>query len=239
MFVAGFPAGAWAANCYLVATGPGADCLVIDPGLDAIEGIEDIVSEHALTPVAVLATHGHADHVWSLSQLCAERSLPCYIHRLDRHLLADPLSGVSGETRQMLSHLVPPDAVFAEPREVVEVSDGQSLSLAGLDVGVIGAPGHTPGSVLYQIDGASDRPPIVFTGDVLFAGSIGRTDLPRGDSEQMIHTLATKILTLDDATVVLPGHGEATEIGRERTSNPFLVGLGPELGAQRGGSGRG
>lgn len=230
MLVAGFPAGAWAANCYVVAAGPGAECVIIDPGLDAIAGIDEIVTEHQLVPIAALATHGHADHVWSLAQLCRERSIPGLIHHDDRHLITDPLSGVSGETRAMLAPLVPADAVFGEPREVREVADGDVVRLAGIDFEVIGAPGHTPGSVVYRVAGDGDRPPIAFTGDVLFAGSIGRTDLPRGDTATMMRTLAQRILTLDDATVVLSGHGEATDIRRERQANPFLVGLTAERG---------
>ncbi len=232
MIITGFPAGAFAANCFVVAPDPGGDCIVIDPGLDALTTLDEILIDHDLSPVAVLATHGHADHVWSVGELCAARDIPVYIHAADRHLLADPLAGVSGETREMLSQLVPADARPGEPADVRELAHGQALNLAGFELDVIGAPGHTPGSVLFRLAGDEDRPHIVFTGDVLFAGSIGRTDLPRGDTGQMMKSLAERVLTLDDATVVLPGHGEATEIGRERVSNPFLLELG------RGGEGR-
>ncbi|MDP3973187.1 MAG: MBL fold metallo-hydrolase [Candidatus Nanopelagicales bacterium] len=226
MFIVGFPAGAFAANCFVVAPSPGGDCIVIDPGLDALDSVEEILAEHRLNPVGVLATHGHADHVWSVREICAARGIPAYIHADDRYLLADPLAGVSGETQAMLRQLVPPDAQFGEPADVREVEDGQRLDVAGLEIEVIGAPGHTPGSVLFRLAGDEDRPPIVFTGDVLFEGSIGRTDLPRGDTEQMMASLANRVLTMDDTTVVLPGHGEATEIGRERATNPFLLQLG-------------
>lgn len=238
MIITGFPAGAFAANCFVVAPEPGGDCIVIDPGLDALTTLDEILIDHDLNPVAVLATHGHADHVWSVGEFCAARAVPAYIHAADRHLLADPLAGVSGETREMLSQLVPPDAEFGEPADVREVADGQRLEVAGLDIEVIAAPGHTPGSVLFRLAGDEERPHIVFTGDVLFAGSIGRTDLPRGDTGQMMESLTERVLTLDDATVVLPGHGEATEIGQERASNPFLRQLGHGAGEGRASAGR-
>ena len=116
---------------------------------------------------------------------------------------------------------------FTEPDDVRELADGVRLEVAGLRVDVDHAPGHTPGSVAFRTpyDGPEDTPEVMFSGDLLFAGSIGRTDLPGGDHEEMLRSLARTVLPLDDRVVVLPGHGEQTSIGRERAANPFLLPL--------------
>ena len=223
MLIAGFPAGSWAANCYVVATGPGAECVVVDPGQDAASGVADIVREHHLKPVAVLLTHGHIDHMWSVTPVAGTYDATAWIHPADRHLLADPMAGISRETAAML---LGGRYEFVEPDDVAELADGSRLELAGLTVTVDHTPGHTEGSVTfrtpYQGDDVSD---VMFSGDLLFAGSIGRTDLPGGDHATMLETLRAKVLTLPDDVVVLPGHGEQTSIGRERATNPFLLDL--------------
>ncbi|HEX3932764.1 MAG TPA: MBL fold metallo-hydrolase [Nocardioides sp.] len=220
MLIAGFPAGSWAANCYVVATGPGTECLVVDPGQDAAVGVADIVAEHRLKPVAVLLTHGHVDHMWSVTPVSGAYDATAWIHPADRHLLADPMAGLSRESAAML---LGGRYEFAEPDDVAELDDGQRLELAGLEVFVDHTPGHTQGSVTfrapYDDDGASA---VMFSGDLLFEGSIGRTDLPGGDHATMLHTLRAKVLTLPDDVAVLPGHGGQTSIGRERATNPFL-----------------
>ena len=136
-------------------------------------------------------------------------------------MLADPQKGLSMRLDQLFGGRVP----YAEPEDVAELTDGATLSLAGLEVTVDHAPGHTGGSVLFRLPGAEttwDADEVCLSGDVLFAGSIGRTDLPGGSTETMLTSLRDKILPLADDTVVLPGHGPATTIGRERASNPFL-----------------
>ncbi len=223
MLIAGFPAGSWAANCYVVATGPGAECLVVDPGQDAAAGIADIVREHRLKPVAVLLTHGHIDHMWSVTPVAGTYDATAWIHPADRHLLADPMAGISRETAAML---LGGRYEFVEPDDVAELADGQSLELAGLTVTVDHTPGHTQGSVTFRTPyPETDVSDVMFSGDLLFAGSIGRTDLPGGDHATMLETLRHKVLGLPDDVVVLPGHGEQTSIGRERATNPFLLDL--------------
>jgi len=148
-----------------------------------------------------------------------------YVHPDDRHLLSDPMAGISPDTAGML---LGGTYEFAEPDEVSEVGDGAALELAGLQFVVDHAPGHTPGSITFRTpydDKAADVSELMFSGDLLFAGSIGRTDLPGGDHAAMLRSLATKVLTLPDDIVVLPGHGEQTSIGRERATNPFLLEL--------------
>ena len=224
MLVTGFPAGAFAANCYLVAPAPGEECVIIDPGQDAERGIEELLARYRLKPVAVLLTHGHIDHVWSVGPVCGAKGIPAWIHPADRGLLADPASGLALNVGQELFGGV----TFTEPDDVRELTDGAALELAGVRFTVGHVPGHTPGSVTFR--GGADDLDALFSGDLLFAGSIGRTDLPGGDHAAMLKSLA-RTLTLPDQTVVLPGHGPQTTVGGERRTNPFLTGLEP---ARRG-----
>jgi len=252
VLVAGFPAGAFAANCYIVATAPGEQCVIIDPGQDAERGIEEVLAEHRLRPAAVLLTHGHIDHVWSVAPVCGARGIPAYIHPADRALLSDPAKGFSlGIGQELFGGLQ-----FTEPDDVKELADAMTLSLVGLEIVVNHAPGHTEGSVTFRLplDAAPEEPTaaggkskvdrsggVLFSGDLLFAGSIGRTDLPGGDYPTILRSLARVCLTLPDETLVLSGHGPQTTIGAERRTNPFLAGLQPggqgerEAGARAGG----
>ncbi|MGW0227001.1 MBL fold metallo-hydrolase [Actinopolymorpha singaporensis] len=239
MLVAGFPTGVFAANCYLVATGPGEDCVVVDPGQDAAGAVDEVAREHRLRPVAVLLTHGHLDHMWSVLPVCGSYDATCWVHPADRPLLADPLRGLPPE---WAGALLGGGQSFAEPDDVRELTDGARVDVAGLSFTVDHTPGHTSGSVAFRtpVEGdvrgagaptwtgqASAAPELMFAGDLLFAGSIGRTDLPGGDHPTMLRSLADKVLPLDDRIVVLPGHGDQTTIGRERQTNPFLRGLVP------------
>ena len=235
MLVAGFPAGSFAANCYLVAPAPGEECVIIDPGQDAERGIEELIDRYRLKPIAVLLTHGHIDHMWSVAPVCGAKGIPAYIHPDDRELLTDPAKGISLLANQLggFRGAVPPGKqslgglTFSEPDDVRELADGEVIALAGLDFTIGHTPGHTPGSVTFGTPAPSaDDAPALFSGDLLFAGSIGRTDLAGGDDAQMLRSLA-KTLTLPDATIVLPGHGPSTTIGTERASNPFLTQLPP------------
>jgi hydroxyacylglutathione hydrolase len=223
VLIAGFPAGPWGTNCYVAATGPGSECVVIDPGKDAASGVADVVREHRLKPVAVLVTHGHVDHMWCVAPVAGSYDATAWIHPADRHLLADPMAGMSRETTQML---LGGKYEFAEPDDVQELADGQDLQLAGLRFVVDHTPGHTEGSVTFRTPyRREDVSEVMFSGDLLFAGSIGRTDLPGGDHPTMLQSLKSKVLPLADDIVVLPGHGEQTSIGRERVTNPYLQDL--------------
>ncbi|MFC7502438.1 MBL fold metallo-hydrolase [Nocardioides sp. CPCC 206347] len=223
MLIAAFPAGPWGTNCYVAATGAGSECIVIDPGKDAASGVADVVREHNLKPVAVLLTHGHIDHMWSVTPVAGAYDATAWIHPDDRHLLANPMAGMSRETAAMM---LGGKYEFTEPDRVEELADGAALELAGLEVVVDHTPGHTPGSVTFRTPyGDQDISELMFSGDLLFQGSIGRTDLPGGDHSAMLRSLSAKVLPLPDDIVVLPGHGEQTTIGRERASNPFLLDL--------------
>ncbi|RJS47384.1 MBL fold metallo-hydrolase [Nocardioides cavernaquae] len=223
MFIAGFPAGPWGTNCYVVATQPGAECIVIDPGKDAAAGIDEMVREHNLKPVAVLLTHGHVDHTWSVAPVAGTYDATAWIHPKDRHLLTNPAAGISRDTAAML---LGTGLEFTEPDDVRDLTDGGTLEIAGLEIVVDHAPGHTEGSVAFRTPyGLQDISEVMFSGDLLFAGSIGRTDLPGGDHARMLDSLRNKVLPLADDIVVLPGHGEQTSIGRERVTNPYLLDL--------------
>jgi len=231
VLIAGFPAGPWGTNCYVVATGPGSECVVIDPGKDAAPGVDEVVRQHHLKPVAVLVTHGHVDHMWCVAPVAGTYDATAYIHPADRHLLADPMKGMSRETAAMM---LGGKYEFAEPDRVEELADLQVLDLAGLSFTVDHAPGHTRGSITFRSPYvADDVSEVMFSGDLLFAGSIGRTDLPGGDHDAMLHSLRHKVLTLADDVVVLPGHGEQTSIGRERATNPFLLDLADDQPVSR------
>ncbi|RVX42385.1 glyoxylase-like metal-dependent hydrolase (beta-lactamase superfamily II) [Nonomuraea polychroma] len=225
MLIAGFPAGAFQTNCYVVAPAAGEECVIVDPGQDATDGVEELLREHRLKPVAVLLTHGHLDHVWSVAPVCGARDVPAWIHPEDRHLLSDPAAGWSDTSASLFGGIT-----LSEPDDVRELTDGAVLKLAGLELVVDHTPGHTRGSVSFRLP--DDE--VMFSGDLLFAGSIGRSDLPGGDYPTILRSLATKCLPLPDDTVVLPGHGPQTTIGRERATNPYLKEAAPHAGPTRG-----
>lgn len=230
MLVVGFPAQAFATNCYVVAPAEGEQCVVVDPGIGVEAQLDEVLRLHRLQPVAVLLTHGHLDHTFSVTPVCGAKEVPAYIHPADRELLADPMKGLSPESKAVFGGRLE----WTEPSDVALLADGVPLALAGLELTVDHAPGHTPGSVMFRLPSDGEYAPLCLSGDVLFAGSIGRTDLPGGSYEQMLHSLATKVLTLDDAVAVLPGHGPTTTIGAERASNPFLREAAPLAGPTRG-----
>lgn len=189
MLVVGFGSGPLQANCYLLAEAAGKPCVVVDPGQEVAVPLAAALAEHRLVPAALVATHGHPDHVASAASLSAAHGVPLHLHPADASLY-------DGES-------VPLEA--------------GTQGFAGLDVDVRPAPGHTPGSVVLALETAEGGR-LALTGDTLFAGSVGR-----GDVEASLRDL---LAGFPDDTVVLPGHGPATTIGRERAGNPFLAGTG-------------
>jgi hydroxyacylglutathione hydrolase len=212
VLVRGFPAAAFDTNCWVVATGAGEECVVIDPGIGVEPQLDEVLREHRLKPVAVLLTHGHLDHTFSVTPVCGARDIPAWIHPGDRELLADPMKGLSNESRTMFGGKL----TWTEPSDIALLDPAVPLDLAGLSFRTDFAPGHTPGSVVFGTQAT------LFSGDVLFAGSIGRCDLPGGSWEQMQESLARVILPMADEVVVHTGHGPSTTIGREKATNPYL-----------------
>jgi hydroxyacylglutathione hydrolase len=216
VLIAGFPAPALGTNCWVVAPAAGEQCVVIDPGIGVIDQLEAVLAQHRLRPAAVLLTHGHLDHTFSVVPVCGAKGIPAFIHPADRGQLANPWSGFGAAPGTPLFGTL----TFSEPDDVRELHDGQKLVLAGVELTVALAPGHTPGSLVFGVD--TPEAPVLFSGDLLFAGSIGRVDLPGGSAEAMLDSLERVVLPLDDATVVKPGHGPDTTIARERAVNPYL-----------------
>lgn len=215
MLVVGFPAGPPQTNCWVVAPSDGEQCFVIDPGIEAVPALEEVLERRRLHPVAVLVTHGHFDHTWAVVPVCQARDVPAYVAAADRGQLTDPWTPVGMPPGTPLFGRLQ----WAEPADVRPLVDGATIELAGLKVRVDAAPGHTPGSVTFRCGGE------LFSGDLLFAGSVGRTDFPGGSTEQLFASLTRVVLPLPDDTPVRPGHGPDTTVGRERASNPFLAEL--------------
>lgn len=226
MLIAGFPAGAWGTNCYVVAPAAGEECVIIDPGHEAAPGVEDTLAKHRLKPVAVILTHGHLDHTASVVPVCGAHGVPAWIHPRDRYMLKDPEKALG---RSVGAHLLG-GLTIGEPDDLRELTDGGTLALAGLELSVAHAPGHTKGSVTFRLPQTPEIPSVFFSGDLLFAGSVGRTDLPGGSTDELYASLARVCLPLDDSTVVLSGHGPQTTIGRERATNPYLAEVARGLG---------
>ncbi len=210
-------------NCWIVATEAKGECVIVDPGIavpDLTKKIREKVSSLGLKPIAVMITHGHLDHTFSLLPLSKSSGIEVtYIHPSDRELLTHPERGLGVQGLALLKELAP-DRNWQEPEGLVEIDDGEVVVAAGLSIEIIHAPGHTKGSVMYRINGD-----LLLSGDVLFKGSIGRTDLPTSSPRAMQESLKNKVLTLPNSVRVLPGHGEETTIAEEKIQNPFLIEL--------------
>lgn len=201
-------------NTYVVAPGPGGPAIVIDAPPDP-EGVGALLARHDLTPVALLLTHGHVDHMGGAGAFVRASGVSAYVHPDDDFLTLDP-----GRQLRMLFGIEPPGD-FAPPDRFEPLVGGRVLDLAGLLIEVRWTPGHTPGHCCFWVPAEGT----LFSGDQLFAGSIGRTDLPGGDLQALLTSMRDQVLSLDDEVVVYPGHGPRTTVGRERRTNPFLQDL--------------
>ncbi len=227
--VEGIPLWVADTNAWIVsAQGAGGECVLIDAPPDPT-AIVSRLNEHGMRLVAIFGTHGHVDHVGGIGTVARQahgadghthdEGVPVHIHDADKHMLIDPIGTSGGFGRMMDSSL------DLRPPEIIEpLDDGMVVRGAGMAFTTLHTPGHTMGSVCLRLD-LEGAPPILFSGDHLFAGSIGRTDLPGGSFDALMHSMREKILPLDDETVVLPGHGPTTTVGRERAVNPFIVEL--------------
>ena len=234
----------FATNCYVLAPAPGRECVIVDVGGGVVDAVRAAVDEHELNPVAVLATHGHVDHTWGAAEICAHYDVPLYVHAKDVYRLADPFGTLGGgAVAAALAQLGVRTDEYREPGRIEPVETehrGRArLELAGLPLTWHHAPGHTEGASLVSVPRAPssssvlltgegfalEQPPTrtVLSGDVLFAGTIGRTDLPGGDDAEMAATLLDPVGTLASDSLVLPGHGPATRMDVEYRRNPFLT----------------
>jgi hydroxyacylglutathione hydrolase len=202
-----FTVGPLQENCYLVRREGFDRALLIDPG-DEAQKLQGAMEQLGVEPEAILLTHTHFDHIGAVAPLARATGAPVYCPREELPVLADP-SAFFG------AMFGPVEGWEAEHA----IDGGQRLQLAGFDVDVIATPGHSPGHVTFVIDGA------LFSGDVLFQGSIGRTDLPGADHETLMESIGGLLERFDDDTKVHPGHMGLTTLGRERATNPFLQAL--------------
>ncbi len=203
MYLEAFSDNPFATNCWLVAADGSEEAVVVDPGFSP-EHVRTMLEEAGKRAVAVLATHGHFDHIGSAAELCGD-GLPLYIHEADRLALTDPGAwGAGMDTPE----------VFV--KDVRNVAEGDVLEFAGFRIEVLHTPGHTPGSVCYRTDA------LLFSGDLVFRGTIGRHNFPNSNPADMRRSLR-RFLAMPDETDVYPGHGPETTVGHERATNPFLL----------------
>jgi glyoxylase-like metal-dependent hydrolase (beta-lactamase superfamily II) len=208
-------AKAFETNCFVIAPAAGEECVILDPGVGVEDEVDAVLREDKLKPTAVLLSHGHLDHVFAVVPVCGAKNVPALIHPSDREMMAEPAKAFGmPEGTPIFGRLT-----FGEPDDVRLLADGETVQLAGLDFGVDHTPGHTPGSVTFR---SEDR---LFSGDLLFRGSVGRTDLPGGSFEELMASLERSILPLPDEMTVHCGHLEDTTVGLERATNPFLAQL--------------
>ncbi|MBB5354474.1 glyoxylase-like metal-dependent hydrolase (beta-lactamase superfamily II) [Anoxybacillus mongoliensis] len=204
------PLGPLQTNAYVLAHENGT-CLIFDPGSEGRKLIQ-YIEENGWTPLAVLLTHAHFDHIGAVDDVRNHWSIPVYVHKKEQHWLTDPMK--NGSLLFMGEAIITNDAdVFVEGEK--------TLTIGPFCIQLLETPGHSPGSLSYYIEDAQ----VVVSGDVLFSGSIGRTDLPGGSYEQLLQSIHRKLLILPEETVVLCGHGSETTIGAEMDTNPFLNGF--------------
>jgi glyoxylase-like metal-dependent hydrolase (beta-lactamase superfamily II) len=189
--------------------------------MDASEPVGAVVADRGLVPVAVLATHGHIDHIGDAQEIADGYGIPLHIHSADRHLLSDPAAGLLPEMGDWIGAYYPEG--LHEPERVELLDEWGTLVIAGLSFRVIPTPGHTEGSVTFVLKTPDDS--IVFTGDTLFAGSVGRTDMPGGDWDTLESSLKVLVGELPDDALILPGHGPTSIMGDEKRANPYVRGL--------------
>ncbi len=223
-FLEGFTLGMWQANCYVLGDSSLGTAVVVDPGQDGGPEVLRLLAGRGTGCEAILLTHGHIDHIWSVPELARRLDVRVLLHPDDRWLWDDPAAGFGD---------LPPDTLRTQlgldwdpPTDrLQDLRDGQTLSLAGMRLRVRHAPGHTPGSCVFHLAATGDDDPLLLSGDLIFAGSVGRTDFPRGSFEQLTASIARVVLPLADDTLIVSGHGAETTVGVERRTNPFVAQL--------------
>lgn len=220
-FVEGFALGMWQANCYLLGDVALGRAVVVDPGQDGAPVVTERLAARGVTCEAILLTHGHIDHIWAVPELARDLDVPVLLHAGDHYLWEDPGAAFGDFPPGALKDQFGLD--WDPPEGVLDaVRDGQTLSFAGIDLLVRHTPGHTPGSSVFLLTDTGADDPLLLSGDLIFAGSVGRTDFPRGSWQDQMDAISRVVLPLPDRTVIVSGHGPQTTVGAERAGNPFL-----------------
>ncbi len=199
------PVGIYAANCYIVFSDKNREGIIVDPGGN-VDDLLSYIKENNIIIKSIILTHGHGDHIGGVSELKEELKVPVMIHSADSNMLVDGSKN--------LSSIMAMGTITVEPDKLL--IDGDKIEFGGLHAKIIHTPGHTPGGICIMIE---DN---ILTGDTLFAGSIGRTDLLGGDYNMIIKSIKEKLMNYSDNIKIHPGHGTPSTIGRERVSNPFI-----------------
>ncbi|RKX22046.1 MAG: MBL fold metallo-hydrolase [Candidatus Zixiibacteriota bacterium] len=202
--------GPFAVNCYLLWDDNG-EGVIVDPGAEKDKIIET-VNKAGFSPKAILLTHGHGDHIAAVADIKVKYNIPLYIGNGEEDLLKNPSANVSAYFDEPI---IAPDADYL-------LEDKQIVKFGSIEFQILSTPGHSPAGICYL----NEKENLLFTGDTLFAGSIGRTDFPGCSTEKLLSSIREKILVLPDGIICFPGHGSHTTVGTERNSNPFLVGDG-------------
>ena len=198
--------GVLSTNCYVAINDETKECIIIDPGASA-KALAQRIRQEELTPVAIFLTHGHCDHAGAAEKLAKELDVKIYAHKEEKDTLEDPNKNLSALMGQKESY--PAD---------VYLQDEQELDLAGFHIRVLHTPGHTTGACCYYLSYEN----VLFSGDTLFAQSVGRTDFPGGSMSQIVRSIREKLMVLPERTTVYPGHNDVTSIEHERMYNPYL-----------------
>lgn len=231
LFIEEFVCGAWQANCYVLGDRDAGRAVVVDPGQDARQPVTAALERNGVRCEAVLLTHGHLDHLWSVPELSPTFDAPTFLHPDDRWLWDNPAQAFGPLPLAALEQQFGLEW-RTDDVELEDLHDGDRLLQGGLTFDVRHTPGHTPGSCIFVLPGAERAVPLgpdvgdtdlVLSGDLLFAGSVGRTDFPRGSHADLLASIKRSVLPLPDGAVVASGHGPRTTVGRERRSNPFLT----------------
>jgi glyoxylase-like metal-dependent hydrolase (beta-lactamase superfamily II) len=231
--VVGVPLGRWQTNCYLIGDRDAGSCVVVDPGETSESAVPELLEQTGVSCEAILLTHGHLDHLWGVPSLARELAVPVLLHPEDRWIWDDPAAAF-GAPPELLEQQF--GLIWDPPTEHLrDVTDGDDVTFAGVTYRVQHNPGHTPGHVTYLGRGLADVPitfalgdadaapdGVLFSGDLVFAGAMGRVDFPRGSMEAQMRSLHDTVLPLEDDTLVLAGHGPDTTVGRERATNAYL-----------------